>query len=84
MEILIPPTELGTEVREYLFRLQNQIESVLGETNDVAIREILPDRPKEGKLYYIKEDPTQPEMVGLYLWTENAWRKIVTDPVITF
>jgi len=43
-------------------------------SNGIAVRDILPDRPRFGKVYYIRGD-------GLYFFEGDEWLKISTTAV---
>ncbi|RKY42321.1 MAG: hypothetical protein DRP85_03280 [Candidatus Makaraimicrobium thalassicum] len=77
--IAIEPPPLGTDedLTSYLFRAFQEIAEAISKVNKLDIRNILPDRPQNGGMYYfgqiILPDITGP---GFWGYEEGAWVKL--------
>lgn len=71
MEIQAPPEGLQPDVIEYLFRQFKIVEDAINDTNGVAIRSELPERPRAGKLYFVDGK--------LYFWADDAWQTLAVE-----
>jgi len=74
MEVQVPPMAIDATLQEYLFRQNQIINDALNATNGIAIRDILPNKPRLGKVYYIRGE-------GLYFYEGDEWLKINTTAV---
>lgn len=64
-----PPIDITAGLSDYLFRQARETEEAILTVNGIAIREELPDRPREGKLYFIRDD-------GFYYDVGGLWFKL--------
>lgn len=74
MDIRQPPAELSDDIKAYLQRQFQEVEDEINSANGVSIVKHLPDRPREGKLYYVRDE-------GLYFWIDDEWKKIAFENV---
>ncbi|RKZ08042.1 hypothetical protein DRQ25_10045 [Candidatus Fermentibacteria bacterium] len=70
---LLPILPVDPDLQEYLDRNNTEVDEALRAVNDIAIRDILPDRPRVGKVYYIRGE-------GLFFFEGDEWLKILTQP----
>ena len=77
-----PPNSWTPEDKAYINRLMGHIAEGLDGTNGVAIRNEVPDKPREGKIYYLKEDLSNGATEGYYVFINQVWRKIAFEPEI--
>ena len=68
MEIQNPPEESSGPLTEYLFRQFKIVENELNSGNGISIKKELPDRPRNGKLYFVDG--------SLFFWADDAWQTI--------
>ena len=72
-----PPIDLDPELEAYLVRVLTVIVNALGESNKLEVMTRLPDRPRNGLIYYfgiiLLPDITTP---GFWGFEEGAWVKL--------
>ena len=68
-EIYTP--ELARFIDDLMLNVQTEIDSV----NGVAIRKEVPDRPREGKIYYLTEDLNNIVTEGYWALINDQWHK---------
>ena len=76
-----PADEISHEWLAYIDRTLRTIELAIGSTNGVAIRDQVPERPREGLIYYLREDLDDVAVEGYYVWVNNEWKRVVLEDV---
>ncbi len=79
LQIEIPPDEWPTRERSYLARMLQNISNAIDGVNAVAIRDVVPVRPKEGKIYYLRKDLDDVAVEGYYVFINDEWKKLAYE-----
>ena len=74
-----PPEDWSPENKAYIHRLMVSIDYAANGINGVAIRDQVPDRPKEGKIYYLREDLGNGATEGYYVYINYVWKKLAYE-----
>jgi len=72
-----PPEDLPEHIKSYINRMFREIQTSIDGVNAIVIRDQVPDRPREGTIYYLRED-LDIAVEGYYAWLNDAWHKIDT------
>ena len=73
MIIEAPPLKLDESVRAYLLIMWRHINNAINSANGVGILTARPERPKVGKIYYIKDDIN---VAGYYVFVDDEWKRL--------
>jgi len=79
IQIEIPPADWSIEVTAYVDRMLQRIQEEIEGSNGVAIRSYIPDKPKEGKIYYLSEGLSEAAIEGYYVWINGEWKRLAYD-----
>ena len=71
MDIQSPPPNTDPALRDYLFRQFKIVENEIFSVNGVSVVGVLPERPRDGKIYYLKEGTDN--SAGYWVWLNNVW-----------
>ena len=55
------------------------IDNAIQGANGVAIRNEVPNKPREGKIYYLREDLSNVATEGYYVYLNGVWRKLAYE-----
>jgi len=66
-------------MKAYIHRMMMYIDSAIQGANGVAIRSEVPAQPREGKIYYLREDLSNGATEGYYVYLNGVWRKVAYE-----
>jgi len=75
-----PPEGTSAEIIDYLQRFIQAINLELSAASNVSIRNEVPERPREGHIYYLQDDLSDSATVGYYVYMKDAWYKVDLTP----
>lgn len=74
-----PPNSWTPEDKAYINRLMKNIEDASNSIIGIQIREQVPEKPREGRIYYLREDLSNGATEGYYVFINYVWRKIAFE-----
>ena len=74
-----PPPDWDDASKAYINRLMYYISEAVDSTNGVSIRKEVPEKPREGKIYYLKEDLDDKVTEGYYVFVNGVWEKLAYE-----
>lgn len=82
MSITRIPLPPGADVIDIQFynEMLDAIDKAIEETNGISIVRAAPDKPREGKIYYLLEDLDDDTVEGYYVHINGVWSKLTLTP----
>jgi len=74
-----PPAHWPEEDKAYINRLMQYIDQGINSVNGVIVRDTVPEQPREGRIYYLREDLSDGATEGYYVYLDDVWRKIAFE-----
>jgi len=77
MNIIQPPASVDSDVSDFLNRLQQNVSRAIADLNDTSFITVFPERPREGRIYYLNAGSTSGSYRGQPFSDEHSSAKKV-------
>jgi hypothetical protein len=76
-----PVGDFSPEATAYLNRVFSIFDTEISNSKSVSVVEVLPERFRSGRIYYVKENPLDATAEGFYVNIGDVWNRVNLEPV---